>query len=594
MKTLLLSAFSATALTTSLLAQEAPTLPITAQNPAQAELVGAQPFLDGQVIVRFQEGVELELALELIDPDRYTVVEPLIGSLNMYLVAIQDELPVHMAIQDLQRSPWILYATPDHVVTNRDTLPNDSSFGSQWAHGKLQSAKAWDFGTGSDDFVVAVVDGGCRISHADIAPNLYVNTAEQNGTPGVDDDGNGYVDDVNGWNAYNNSGNIPNDGHGTHVNGIVGARGNNGTGVAGVNWNIDLMPIAGSSGSTSTVTKAYGYALAQKTRWLQTGGAQGANVVATNSSFGVDQGNCNAGFYQPWNDALNAMGAVGILSCGATANANWNIDAVGDVPTGCSSPYMVAVTNTTSSDAKNNGAGYGATQIDLGAPGTGILSTYSNGGYTNLTGTSMASPQVAGAIGFLHSIASQEFQTLRANDPAGAALALKTVLLTSVDPLPSLAGKTVSGGRLNLFRAAVEINTWTSGGGSGTDGTITAYGTSVGGANIGTLASPSTPNIGSIVNFNASGFNGSTGLRLVISTGQASINQFGGTLLVDFPAKVVDQTFGVSGGSGSFGAPLPVSPALIGLTFYAQAGGLDASQSQGVAMSNGLAMTIGS
>ena len=168
------------------------------------------------------------------------------------------------------------------------------------------------------------------------------------------------------------------------------------------------------------------------------------------------------------------------------------------------------------------------------------------------------------------------------------------MLLTSVDPLPALAGKTVSGGRLNLFRAAVEINTWTSGGGSGTDGTITAYGTTVGGANIGTLSSTSTPNIGSIVNFDASGFNGSTGLRLVISTGQASINQFGGTLLVNFAAKVVDQTFGVSGGSGSFGAPLPVSPALIGLTFYAQAGGLDASQSQGVAMSNGLAMTIGS
>ena len=592
MKTTLLGCAAATLITASLFAQEAPKTLQVAQNAAQVEWLGSQPFIDGQVLVRFQEGVDLELAGELIDADRFVVEETLIAALNLFLVRILDETPVAMAIQDLERSEWVQYAAPDHIVSNRDTLPNDPSFGSQWAHTKMQSAKAWDFGQGSASFVVAVVDGGCRLNHADIAPNLYVNTAEASGSPGVDDDGNGYVDDINGWNAYNNNGTIPNDGHGTHVNGIVGARGNNGAGVAGVNWNVDLMPIAGSSGSTSTVTKAYGYALAQKTLWLNTGGAKGANVVATNSSFGVDQGNCGSNAYKPWNDSLNAMGAVGILSCGATANANWNIDAVGDVPTGCSSPYMVSVTNTTSADAKNNGAGYGLNTIDLGAPGTSILSTYSNGGYTNLTGTSMASPQVAGAIGFLHSVASPAFVTLRNSDPAGAALALKTVILQSVDPLPALAGKTVSGGRLNLFKAATAINTWTNGGGGGTDGTLTSYGPSTG-ANIGTLASPSTPNIGNLVTFNASGFANTSILRLVVGTAQASTPQFGGTLLVNFATKVVDQTFAVFSGNGSFGAPLPNSAGLIGLTFYAQVGGLDATQSQGVAMSNGLAMTIG-
>lgn len=594
MKTTLFTFAAAAALSSSAFAQEAPKSIAIAQNEAQITVLGQQPFIDGQVIVRFQEGVDMELAQELVNPDRYVVVEPLIAQLNLFLVQVLDETPVYMAIKDLERMPLVQYATPDHIVSNRDTLPNDPSFNNQWAHTKMQSAKAWDFGVGSDQFVVAVVDGGCRLSHADIAPNLYVNTAEQNGTPGVDDDGNGYVDDVNGWNAYNNNGNIPNDGHGTHVNGIVGARGNNGTGITGVNWNVDLMPIAGSSGSTSTVTKAYGYALNQKTLWLQTGGAKGANVVATNSSFGVDQGNCNSGSYKPWNDSLNAMGAVGILSCGATANANWNIDNVGDVPTGCSSPYMVAVTNTTSADNKNNGAGYGLTTIDLGAPGTSIYSTYSNGGYTNLTGTSMASPQVAGAIGLLHSVASAEFQAFRTSDPGGAALALKTVMLQNVDALPALAGKTVSGGRLNLFKAAAAMNTWTNGGTGGTDGTITAYGTGLGGANIGTLGSSSIPNIGNLVTFDASGFGGSSVLRLVISTSQASIAQFGGTLLVNFSAKLIDQTFGVTAGSGSFGAPLPNNPGLIGLTFYAQAGGLDASQPGGVAMSNGVAILVGS
>ena len=95
------------------------------------------------------------------------------------------------------------------------------------------------------------------------------------------------------------------------------------------------------------------------------------------------------------------MGAVGILSCGATMNNNSNVDNTGDVPTGCSSPYLISVTNTTSAGTKNPGAAYGLTTIDLGAPGTGILSTYSDGGYRNLTGTSMASPQVAGAVVYL-------------------------------------------------------------------------------------------------------------------------------------------------------------------------------------------------
>jgi len=592
MKSTLFSIAAATCLSSAVFAQEALSPVQTAQDAHEIQLVGEAPFLASQVIVRFVEGINLDAAGQLLDGDRFFVLEELVPALNMFLVGINDGTRVAAAIEEIQKLEAVMYANPDGIPANRDTLPNDPSYGSQWAHTKMQSAKAWDFGQGSGQFVISVVDGGCMLSHQDIAPNLYRNIAEINGTQGVDDDGNGYVDDKNGWDAVGNDGTIPNDGHGTHTNGIAGASGNNGMGVAGVNWSTTLMPIRGSSSSTSVVTKAYNYVYAQKNLWITSGGSKGANVVVTSNSFGIDKGNCKT-TYKAWNDLYNLMGSVGVLSCGATANANWNIDVVQDTPTGCESNYMVSVTNTTSSDVKNSGAAYGLTTIDLGAPGTGILSTYSNGGYTNLTGTSMACPQVAGAIAFLHSIASTEFANLRTSNPAQAAVELKTVILNNVDTLSSLTGKTVSGGRLNLFKAAQDISTWTNGGTGGTDGTVVAYGVGLGGANIGTLATSTIPNIGNTLVFDATGFPNTTTLRIVLSTSQVSQAMFGGTLLVDFNAAVVDQLFPASGGSGSTTVTIPNSPAIVGFVVYAQCGGTDLTQSQNTAMSNGLTITVG-
>ena len=457
-----------TALTLSLFSLTAHAQELAVEAPAPKAPTRGPVEVEGRVIVRFNEDTSLESARRKLAEPRWYVTKELVGKLDMFLVEILDGKTVSEARLELETMETVMYASPDHIVSSRQTTPNDSSFGSQWALNQsndadIDAVEAWDFGTGSRDYVCAVVDGGCQVNHSDLAANIWVNQAEASGSSGVDDDGNGYVDDVNGWNAFNNNGNVGSSDHGTHVSGTVGAVGNNGIGVSGVSWEVGVMPIAGSSGSTSTVLIAYNYALAQKDIWLASGGSAGACVVSTNSSFGIDQANCNSGTYQPWNNMYTLMGESGILSCAATANANWNIDSVGDVPTGCNSDFMVAVTNTTSSDAKASSAGYGVVSIDLGAPGTGILSTVPNNSYASYSGTSMATPHVAGAIPYLFSVASPAFLAHHAANPGDAAQEMKRMILENVDILPTLSSVTVSGGRLNLFKAAEEARVWPGG-----------------------------------------------------------------------------------------------------------------------------------
>lgn len=404
------------------------------------------------------KATEIEAVAELSD-----VVNIWLIRFNPQAVSEQDML---LAVK-LNRH--VREAQFNHYVQLRATVPNDPGYAQQWqydndgsnggvADADIDAPEAWDITTGGitaegDTIVVAIIDDGVNLNHPDFGNNLWKNFAEIPGN-GIDDDGNGYVDDFNGWNAANNNGTITGGSHGTPVAGIVGAKGNNGVGVAGVNWDVKLMIIRGSSGNEATVVAAYGYALKMRKLYNQTNGTQGAFVVATNSSFGVDNG--NPADYPLWCAMYDSMGVAGILSAGATANANSNIDVVGDLPTACASDYLITVTNVGRNDVKVTSAGYGATTIDIGAFGQETW-TLSQTSYGAFGGTSGATPHVAGTAALMYSVPCPEFIQSAKADPAAAALQIKDWIMQSGDPNASLAGITVSGKRLNTFNAVMEV-----------------------------------------------------------------------------------------------------------------------------------------
>jgi subtilisin family serine protease len=419
-------------------------------------------YVENEFIIWLEQGVDA--AKFAANSDEGIVPKRLLsGRLNIWLFEITDRIEQRgMKMSNLSKNANIKHIQNNHTnITLRDVTPNDPYYSQQWAPAKIGLPDVWDeFTTGGvtstgDEIVVAVIDGGFDINHEDLSFWKNVYDIPNNG---IDDDNNGYIDDYDGWNAYTHTGTINSDDHGTHVAGIAGAIGNNNKGVSGVNWNVKISPVCGSSSYEATVVEAYAYVLEMRAKYNETNGQRGAFIVATNSSFGVDLGNPDD--YPVWCSMYDALGSVGILSCAATANANWDIDQVGDVPTACSSEFLIAVTNTTSADVKYANAGYGVNTIDIGAPGTTIYSTFPNNTYGNLTGTSMATPQVAGVIALMYAAMPQSMIQAYKSNPANFALSVKQYLLDGADKIPSLNGL-VASGRLNAY-AAVQAVTCTT------------------------------------------------------------------------------------------------------------------------------------
>ena len=421
-----------------------------------------------EVIVMLHHQADAETLMEKIELELDVHYERnLAPTLNTHLLALGASTNLEKALDLIAAQSEVLIAQQNHInVKLRSTLPNDTDYGSQWslgstAPGRSNAPEAWDYTTGGitatgDQIVVAVIDDGFDLSHPDLD---YYNNPLEIPNDGIDNDNNGYIDDINGWNAYNGNGVISSSTHGQHVSGIVGAKGNNNQGVTGVNWNVEILPISGSSGNEAIVIEAYGYAHALRKRYNETNGAEGAFVVSTNSSFGVDFG--NPADYPIWCAYFDSLGAQGILSCGATANININIDVTGDVPTACSSDYMIAVTNSMLTGNKNANAGYGLTTIDLAAPGTNVYNTLPNNNYGSLTGTSMATPHVAGAIALMYSgMCEQRLIDFNGRWDELAMAVRDSLIENGTRPVSSLTNQILSGGVLDLERSVLSMRNY--------------------------------------------------------------------------------------------------------------------------------------
>lgn len=303
--------------------------------------------------------------------------------LGIYTVTLTWGIEPAAAATIYSALPGVAAAEPDYVIQMKLT-PNDTQYSSLYGMEKISAPTAWDYSTGSGDFVVAVIDTGVDYNHPDLAANIWHNPAE---TPndGVDNDGNGIVDDYYGANFVGtNSGNpFDDNGHGTHVSGTIGAIGNNSLGVAGVNWHVKIMALkflsASGSGSTSDAIEALNYAVAH-------------GVKVSNNSWG------GGGYSSALFNAIQAAQNAGHIFVAAAGNSNVNIDTTPSYPASYNLANVVAVASTTSTDARSSFSNYGVNTVDIAAPGSGIISTTPNNTYSNYSGTSMATPHVTGAI----------------------------------------------------------------------------------------------------------------------------------------------------------------------------------------------------
>jgi subtilisin family serine protease len=381
------------------------------------------------------------------------IVRTLSDRQSIYLVTV-DGTP-EQAGAWLARQPAVLAYEPNLSLDFRG-VPNDLRFGEQAALYELSGfTEVWQHSTGGlttrgDTIVVAVLDLGFDVDHPDLRPNLWHNPAETPGD-GIDNDANGYIDDVHGWDFPNDRPQYERRNHGQLVTGVIGARGNNRIGVSGTNWQVQLMLFRIQQ--SADVVAAYDYVIEQRRRYRESNGAEGAFVVATNASFGAERTFCE---FQPvWGSMYDLMGQEGILTAAGVANRErYNVDQVGDMPASCPTDFVIAVANTDSSDELAADSGYGKQSVDLAAPGEQMLSTLISENYGTFSGTSVSAPLVTGAIALLYSLDCPGLTELALSDPPAAARLLRRAILLSVDRNERLTRFLSSGGRLNVAQAA--------------------------------------------------------------------------------------------------------------------------------------------
>ena len=367
-------------------------------------------------------------------------------------IVLVDKTKTDEAIKALQADPRVKYAEKN-VIYHALDLPNDTDFGKLWGMNNtgqadkdgqvgtpgadIDVARVWSTGkTGSKSIVVAVIDTGVNLTHPDLKDQIYTNTAETDGD-GVDNDGNGFIDDVHGWNFADKNNNAnDNNGHGSHCSGTIGGTGNNGVGVAGVNWHVSILPVkfldANGSGSLEAGVEAINYATKM-------------NVNIMSNSWGCGSADCNM---QAMADAITAAKAKGILFVAAAGNSSADNDSGPNYPSNYPIDNVLAVAATDNQDNLAWFSNYGKTMVHVAAPGVNIYSTVLNGGYDTYSGTSMATPHVAGIAALLMSADS----TLTYSE-------IKRRLIATSVPVAGLRSKVAARGRVSTYNALMDIET---------------------------------------------------------------------------------------------------------------------------------------
>jgi len=349
--------------------------------------------------------------------------------IKMVILETDDTSLIDTLIEELKQMPGVIDAYQDTIIKAFQT-PNDPRYSEQWGYEKISAPKAWDTSTESTEIIVGVIDTGVDYTHEDLKNNMWTNDAELNGEPGVDDDGNGYIDDIYGIDTINNDSDPMDDhNHGTHVAGTIGAEGNNNVGVVGVNWKTKIAACkflsAEGWGYTSDAVECINY--------FNTLKQSGKKVIAINNSWG------GGGYSTDLYNAFSAAKDLNILHVCAAGNSGLDNDSSPSYPASYDLENIIAVAATDSQDQLTWWSNYGKTSVDLAAPGNYILSTTPQNTYATFSGTSMATPHVTGAIALAASLYPNEtYKQMRER------------VLNNIDPIDSLSDYVATGGRLNV------------------------------------------------------------------------------------------------------------------------------------------------
>lgn len=416
----------------------------------------------GEVIVKLAKSNKLStqsVAASLMGQFNISAMKAFETNDSFYKVKLARDSDTANFLEAASHNPAIQYAEPNYIMhamvdapDSEEVIPNDPEFDKLWSlknagqkdssgqagvvGADIGATKAWKTTTGNKDILVAIIDTGVDYTHPDLVDNIYTNPGESGDgkeTNGIDDDGNGFVDDFHGWNFAGVSTNNPMDDneHGTHVAGTIGAKGNDGKGIVGINWTTSIMPVkfltGEGSGTLEDAVKAIQYAT-----------KMGAKVM--NNSWG------GGGFTQTMMDSIVEAKNKGLLFVAAAGNDSQNADSSPHYPAGYQVDNVIAVASTDNKDTLSSFSTFGKRTVHIAAPGGKIFSSVPGGKYDTFSGTSMATPHVVGAAALLWG-----------TNPAMSYTEVKDRILRSRDFVPSLSRKVASSGRLNVNNAIMGI-----------------------------------------------------------------------------------------------------------------------------------------